>query len=186
MIRSSDARASPSTRAASASPSTTSGRRTRTSAAPTARRTASCPCCGFTTTRRGTSTRAVRSRRPAVLRCLHAVDARRLRESRRWVVSFSILRLFGPSRESGVATVSRRRRQEERELRDLSRTVARGHRDVARFEEEPRERAGASSGPVLWSLDPRLIHEARGSERAVVAHVSQRVPRVGRLPRQGV
>ena len=36
------------------------------------------------------------SRRPAVLRRLHAIDARRLRESRRWVVSFSILRPFGP------------------------------------------------------------------------------------------
>ena len=38
----------------------------------------------------------VRTRRPAVLRRLHAIDARRLRESRRWVVSFPILRPFGP------------------------------------------------------------------------------------------
>jgi len=38
----------------------------------------------------------VRSRRPAVLRRLHAVDARRLRESSRWVVYFSILSRFGP------------------------------------------------------------------------------------------
>ena len=30
----------------------------------------------------------VRSRRPAVLRCLHAIDARRLQERRSWVVSF--------------------------------------------------------------------------------------------------
>ena len=37
----------------------------------------------------------VRSRRPAVLRCLHAIDARRLQERRSWVVSFSILRPFG-------------------------------------------------------------------------------------------
>ena len=42
------------------------------------------------------------SRRPAVLRCLHAIDARRLRETRSWVVSFSILRQFGPSRETAM------------------------------------------------------------------------------------
>ena len=30
----------------------------------------------------------VRSRRPAALRCLHAIDARRLQERRPWVVSF--------------------------------------------------------------------------------------------------
>ena len=35
----------------------------------------------------------VRTRRPAVLRRLHAIDARRLRESRWWVVAFSILML---------------------------------------------------------------------------------------------
>ena len=44
------------------------------------------------------------SRHPAVLRRLHAIDARRLRESRRWVVSFSILRPFGPRRETTVLT----------------------------------------------------------------------------------
>jgi len=38
--------------------------------------------------------REVRSRRPAVLRCLHAIDATRLRQRRRWVVLFSILRPF--------------------------------------------------------------------------------------------
>ena len=38
----------------------------------------------------------VLKRRPAVLRRLHAIDARRLRERRSWVVSFSILRPFGP------------------------------------------------------------------------------------------
>ena len=38
----------------------------------------------------------VRSRRPAVLRCLHAVDATRVHQTRSWVVSFSILRPFGP------------------------------------------------------------------------------------------
>ena len=36
----------------------------------------------------------VRSRRPAVLRRRHAIDARRLQERRPWVVSFSILRPF--------------------------------------------------------------------------------------------
>ena len=36
--------------------------------------------------------RAARSRRPV----LHAIDARRLQERWRWVVSFSILRPFGP------------------------------------------------------------------------------------------
>ena len=38
------------------------------------------------------------SRRPAVLRRLHAVDARRLRETMSWLVSFSSLRPIGPSR----------------------------------------------------------------------------------------
>ena len=39
----------------------------------------------------------VRSRRPAVLRCLHAIDATRVRQTRSWVVLFSILRPFGPA-----------------------------------------------------------------------------------------
>ena len=38
----------------------------------------------------------VRSQRPAVLRCLHAIDATRLHQRRRWVVLFSILSRFGP------------------------------------------------------------------------------------------
>ena len=46
--------------------------------------------------------RQVRSRRPAVLRRLHAIDARRLQERRSWVVSFSILRPFGPSRATAT------------------------------------------------------------------------------------
>ena len=33
-----------------------------------------------------------------VSRCLHAIDATRLHERRRWVVFFSILRPFGPRR----------------------------------------------------------------------------------------
>jgi hypothetical protein len=37
----------------------------------------------------------VRSRRPAVLRRLHAVDATRVHLLMKWVVSFSILRPFG-------------------------------------------------------------------------------------------
>ena len=40
----------------------------------------------------------VLTQRPAVLRRLHAIDARRLRERRWWVVSFPILRPFGPRR----------------------------------------------------------------------------------------
>ena len=36
------------------------------------------------------------TRRPAVLRRLHAIDARRLQERRSWVVSFSNSRPFGP------------------------------------------------------------------------------------------
>ncbi len=44
----------------------------------------------------------VRSRRPAVLRCLHAIDATRFYQTRSWVVSFPILRPFGPSRETAM------------------------------------------------------------------------------------
>ena len=40
-----------------------------------------------------------RSRRPAVLRRLHAIDATRVHQTRSWVVSFSILRPFGPRRD---------------------------------------------------------------------------------------
>ena len=44
----------------------------------------------------------VRSRRPAVSQRFHAVDATRIHERRRWVVSFSILRPFGPNRVSAM------------------------------------------------------------------------------------
>ena len=50
---------------------------------------------------------AVRSRRPAVLRCLHAIDARRLQERRSWVVSFSSLGPFGPSRATATPRAGR-------------------------------------------------------------------------------
>ena len=42
----------------------------------------------------------VRSRRPAVLRRLHAIDATRVHQTRSWVVSFSSLRPFGPNRDA--------------------------------------------------------------------------------------
>ena len=40
----------------------------------------------------------VRSRRPVVWRRLHAIFMNRLQERRSWVVSFPIMRPFGPSR----------------------------------------------------------------------------------------
>ena len=48
----------------------------------------------------GMALAVVRSRRPAVLRCLYAIDATRLHERRRWVVFFSSLRRFGPNRDA--------------------------------------------------------------------------------------
>ncbi len=48
----------------------------------------------------------VRTRRPAVLRCLHAIDARRLHLLMKWVVSFSILSRFGPRRGCAVAAMA--------------------------------------------------------------------------------
>ena len=42
----------------------------------------------------------VRSRRPAVMRSLHAVDATRVHQTRSWMVSFSSLRPFGPNRDA--------------------------------------------------------------------------------------
>ena len=45
---------------------------------------------------------AVRARRPAVLRCLHAIDARRLQERMSWLVSFSNLGPIGPSRATAT------------------------------------------------------------------------------------
>ena len=38
------------------------------------------------------------------LRCLHAIDATRFHQTRSWVVSFSILRSFGPRRETRHST----------------------------------------------------------------------------------
>ncbi len=43
-----------------------------------------------------------RSRRPAVLRRLHAIDATRVHQTRSWVVSFSSLRPFGPRRVTAM------------------------------------------------------------------------------------
>ena len=43
-----------------------------------------------------------RSRRPAVLRRLHAIDATRVYQTRSWVVYFSILRPFGPRRVTAM------------------------------------------------------------------------------------
>ena len=42
----------------------------------------------------------VRSRRPAVLRRLQAIDATRVHQTRSWLVSFPILRPFGPNRDA--------------------------------------------------------------------------------------
>ena len=52
--------------------------------------------------------RVVLTRRPAVLRCLHAIDATRFHQTRSWVVSFSILRPFGPRRETAMLRTGRR------------------------------------------------------------------------------
>ena len=53
---------------------------------------------GFASTRETGFDIAVRSRRPAVLRCLHAIDATRVHLTMTWVVSFSILRPDAPRR----------------------------------------------------------------------------------------
>ena len=45
---------------------------------------------------------SVRSRRPAVLRRLHAIDATRAHQTRSWVVYFLNLRPFGPRRDRDV------------------------------------------------------------------------------------
>ena len=47
-------------------------------------------------------TMEVRSRRPAVLRRLHAIDATRFHQTRSWVVSFSSLSPFGPRRATAM------------------------------------------------------------------------------------
>ncbi|KAL7550274.1 hypothetical protein ACHAWF_013519 [Thalassiosira exigua] len=61
--------------------------------------------------------------------------------------------------------------------RRVHRAVARRHLRLPRLAQEPRERDGARPRPLLRALDPRLVHEARPSRRAVDAHVSQRVSR---------
>ena len=57
---------------------------------------------------RKVSAEEVRSRRPAVLRCLHAIDATRVRQTRSWVVSFPILGPFGPRRATSDRDAPRR------------------------------------------------------------------------------
>ena len=57
---------------------------------------------------------AVRSRRPAVLRRLHAVDARRLQERMSRLVSFLILSCFGPRRDRDAPRRRKRRRTRTR------------------------------------------------------------------------
>ena len=52
----------------------------------------------------------VRSRRPAVLRCLHAIDATRFHQPRSWAVSFSILGPFGPRRATAMLRAGTTRR----------------------------------------------------------------------------
>ena len=58
----------------------------------------------------------VRPRRPAVPRCLHAVDATRVHQTMPGVLSFSSLRPFGPSRacRGRVAIVSIKLRSKKR------------------------------------------------------------------------
>jgi len=50
----------------------------------------------------GTVDDRVRSPRFEVLRCLHAIDATRVHLTMKWVVSFWILRPFGPRRETAM------------------------------------------------------------------------------------
>ena len=54
----------------------------------------------------------VKSRRPAVLRCLHAIDATRVHQTRSWVVSFSNSRPFGPSRATAATVCTTQVHQE--------------------------------------------------------------------------
>ena len=54
------------------------------------------------------NTTMVLAQRPAVLRRLHAIDARRLYETRSWVFFFSILSRFGPRRDGVVPRRTRR------------------------------------------------------------------------------
>ena len=63
-----------------------------------------------------------RSPRFEVLRGLHAIDARRLHQTRSWVVSFSILSRFGPRR--GRRGVSERTRSRRWRLRDNAAATA--------------------------------------------------------------
>ena len=51
--------------------------------------------------------RMARSRRPAVLRRLHAVDATRVHLTMKWVVSLSISRPFGPRRATAMLRAGR-------------------------------------------------------------------------------
>ena len=48
----------------------------------------------------GMALAVVRSRRPAVLRCLHFINTTRVHQTRPWVVSFLILGPFGPNRDA--------------------------------------------------------------------------------------
>ena len=74
----------------------------------------------------------VRSRRPAVLRRLHAIDAHRLQERMSWLVSFSILGPFGPRRETTMLRAGEAGHQPLRHSRPLGRRHLRGASPVER------------------------------------------------------
>ena len=57
-----------------------------------------------------------RSRRPAVLWRLHAVDSTRVHQTRSWMVSFSSLRPFGPNRDAPRRWFRARARVEAEDL----------------------------------------------------------------------
>ena len=74
--------------------------------------------------------RAARSRRPAVLRRLHAIDARRLREGRSWVVSFSISGPFGPSRDHDAPRRPRKLLQYRRSTSHRGATLSKRQKSI--------------------------------------------------------
>ena len=108
------------------------------------------------------------TRRPAVLRCLHAIDATRLQERRSWVVSFVILGRFGPRRGRAACqrvrgrvdgvfeTVPPRRRLREtapprrRRCGGLVTLSRHRHYGDRSFLWQCKHRFGDELGPVVW------------------------------------
>ena len=108
----------------------------------------------------------VRSRRPAVLWRLHAVDATRVHQTRSWVVSFSSLRPFGPNRDARRCSSTGRATSRcviSASPAACSETMKTPQRKGAKAPATPRE------GPSAGRSTPWLLNYSEGNRMMMVS-----------------